>query len=204
MANCWHPDQNATHPHLSYSDSIRIWEVYKQAVKTYPRHATIGYVEHTAVPTPENLAGPQAISIYQAIEDSKITFYNASQDFYIPHCTCAMGLSSLLLHPHVFSWLGLAPNPAKRHRTCPPCPILTLGTAFRSTRFTYTARLPPLWHPLWRLPNTSYPNPLDKIVAWFMAPQGLTRSFCSLADHVARRWIQASCKIQNSVWVFQN
>jgi hypothetical protein len=48
-----------------------------------------------------------------------------------------------------------------------------------------------MWHPLWRLRNALYPNPLDNIIAWFMAPQSPTRSFCGLSEPVARSWIQA-------------
>jgi hypothetical protein len=48
-----------------------------------------------------------------------------------------------------------------------------------------------MWHPLWRLPNALYLNPLDNMVALFMTPQSLTSLFCGLFEHVAKSWIRA-------------
>jgi hypothetical protein len=133
---------------------------------------------------PEDLAGSRAKSIYKSKKDFNITYHEPYQKDDIPYCACAMGLLVLLLQPHALL------RPSTRSQTCPPGPSLILRSAFFHTQFPYTARLPPIWYPLWSAPSLHYPNPLDRVLRWFMAGQGETRSICGLSKHVARKWIE--------------
>jgi hypothetical protein len=107
-------------------------------------------------------------------------------------CRCDMGLASLLLQPHALAWLGLrsaAGLTAEAHK-CPPCPMLTLRTAFSQTHFTYTDRLPPRWHPHWIYTLGKHANPLDRILYWFMVEYSMTTSFCGLTGDDVLEWIR--------------
>jgi hypothetical protein len=184
LAERWHPDQHATHPNFSHDESIRIWDFYEQTFKRYPRHAT---VERTALLTPEDLAGSRAKSIYKSKKDFNITYHEPYQKDDIPYCACAMGLSALLLQPHALL------RPSTRSQTCPPWPSLILRSAFFHTQFPYTARLPPIWYPLWSAPSLHYPNPLDRVLRFAHSAACRNMSCANGLSAVGRSWKIQRC-----------